>query len=100
MGLAPGDPFGSPFDAASDVHNFINPKSISRNREYGSVIYRLNRQYFVTEPRLGTWRDSTEGPPPAGATRVGDYDSHGNYSRAIYNQRTHDCTGEPPKCEK
>jgi RHS repeat-associated protein len=90
LGLEPGDPFGSPFDAALDVHNFINPTSISRNREYGSVIYRLNGQYFATEPRLGSGRDSPErNRPPDGATRVGDYHSHGDYSRAIYNHRTH-----------
>lgn len=69
LGLAPGDPFGSPEAAARDVHNFINPTSIKQNAEYGSVIYRVGDHFYAsptftngaqTHVTLGTEVDKTE----------------------------------------
>jgi RHS repeat-associated protein len=89
MGLAPGQPFASAFEAALDVHNFINPTSIRSNHEYGSLIYRLNGHFFATKPLEGTGRESkARTPAPKGATVVGDYHTHGDYSYAVYNRNT------------
>jgi hypothetical protein len=98
MGLAPGDPFGSPDEAARDVHNFINPTSIKQNAEYGSVIYRVGGKFYAsptftdgkqTRVRTGTDVDKSRIPKDvrSRATREGDYHSHGDYSKILINPK-------------
>lgn len=53
FGLAPGDRFASPDDAARDAINYINPTSIWLNREFGGWIYQRNGQYTYDEPTQG-----------------------------------------------
>jgi len=99
LGLAPGDPFGSPEDAARDVHSFINPTSIQRNAEYGSVIYSVGGKFYAsptftsgaqTHVTLGTQVDKSRIPKEvrSQATRVGDYHSHGDYSKIMIDPKT------------
>jgi RHS repeat-associated protein len=100
MGLAPGDPFNFPEDAARDVHNFINPTSIRENAEYGSIIYRGDDGHFYaskpfsdgagTRVNVGAANDQSR--VPEGGHRVGDYHSHGDYS---VQGRKDPATGKP-----
>ncbi len=62
-----------------------NPRSIRANREFGGEIYRTPAgRYHYTRPRRGS-ADGFAGPDPArvpaGSTMVGDYHTHGDYSR-------------------
>jgi RHS repeat-associated protein len=98
LGLAPGDPFGSPEAAARDVHSFINPTSIKQNAEYGSVIYQVGDKFYAsptftngaqTRVTLGTEVDKSRIPEAvrSDATRTGDYHSHGDYSKNLINPK-------------
>jgi RHS repeat-associated protein len=98
LGLAPGDPFASPEEAARDVHNFINPTSIKQNAEYGSVIYKVGNNFYAsptftnrsqTHVTLGSAADKSRIPKEvrSKASREGDYHSHGNYSKIVINPK-------------
>jgi RHS repeat-associated protein len=99
LGLVPGDPFGSSEDAARDVHSSINPTSIKQNTEYGSVIYSVGGKFYAsptftngaqTRVTLGTEGDKSRIPKEvrSQATRVGDYHSHGDYSKIMIDPKT------------
>ena len=86
LGLAPGEPFDAPEDAARDVHNFINSTSIRKNAEYGSIIYQVGDHFFASKPfsdgagtRVVVGAPTDQSRVPEGK-RVGDYHSHGDYS--------------------
>ncbi len=71
-------------DAARSALNSANPKSIRRNQEYGGLIYEKGGKYFATIPVAGsgrTFKPMNALPQvPSGATIVGDYHTHGDYS--------------------
>jgi hypothetical protein len=76
--------YDHPDKAAYAALNQCNETSINKNREYGGFIYEKNGAYYYTAPREGeeTGYDlgQSEGMVPKGATVVGDYHTHGNYS--------------------
>ena len=93
-GLAPGDRFNTPEEAAIDAVEYINPQSIEENVEYGGTIQRevtivgsnpdgspkVETQYYATEPEAGDFEASS----PAGYdpdTTVGEYHTHGDYAK-------------------
>ncbi|WP_140918252.1 DUF4329 domain-containing protein [Limnobaculum xujianqingii] len=71
-------------EVAAKVLAPANDKSIRKNKEYGGLIYEKNGQYYATIPVAGT-KDRFR-PADAllqisnGATIVGDYHTHGDYS--------------------
>lgn len=71
-------------EVARSALNAANPKSIRKNKEYGGLIYEKAGKYYATIPVAGTGR--TFKPilalpqVPRGATVVGDYHTHGDYS--------------------
>ena len=71
--------------AAKAALNSANPKSIRLNKEYGGLIYQKGGKYFYTVPIPGTenrFKPSlARGLVPRGAKIVGDYHTHGDYSR-------------------
>jgi RHS repeat-associated protein len=84
-GLAPGDPFPNEREAAGDAINFINPASISQNREYGGYIYKnANGSYVATTPIMGSPAGLSLGRPPAGTTA--DYHTHGAFDPRYNNE--------------
>jgi hypothetical protein len=76
-GLKPGDRFSSPNDAAIDVINHINPRSIAENVEYGGYIYRNDDgSHSATPPATsGSPSETILGPIPADP--CADYHTHG-----------------------
>jgi RHS repeat-associated protein len=68
-----------------------NPQSIAENREYGGLIYQeSDGDYHFTKPARGTPTGFTptaavKAQVPAGAPVVGDYHTHGDYSRPVGN---------------
>ena len=74
-----------PDGAAKNALNSVQAKSIRLNKEYGGLIYEKGGKYFHTIPIPGT--QSTFKPilalpqVPKGANIVGDYHTHGAYSR-------------------
>lgn len=71
-------------EAARSALDAANAKAIRKNKEYGGLIYEKGGKYFATIPVAGT--DRTFKPVfalpqvPSGATVVGDYHTHGDYS--------------------
>jgi len=87
LGLKPGDAFSTANAAAIDVLNFINPTSISNNREYAGLIYSANGSFYATPPVGGTLDKSNPLDPStelyvknALGTPIGEFHTHGNYS--------------------
>lgn len=74
-----------PDSAAKNALNSVQAKPIRLNKEYGGLIYEKGGKYFHTIPVPGT--QSTFKPilalpqVPKGANIVGDYHTHGAYSR-------------------
>lgn len=86
-GFAPGDIFPTESEAAADAINFINPTSVSQNREYGGYIYRTPTGFVATNPNPGTNLGTNLGPfPPTGTA---SYHTHGAYdpSPGLANNR-------------
>lgn len=83
LGLKQGG-YSCPDAAAKAALNSANPKSIRLNREYGGLIYEKGGKYFHTIPVAGgdrTFKPILALPQiPRGATIVGDYHTHGDYS--------------------
>jgi hypothetical protein len=82
--LAPGDLFSTPEQAAYDALSFINGRSIQENIEYGEKIRvsSSGRFYAETPASLGRGDSfSLELNKTADANTVGDYHTHGDYSR-------------------
>ena len=77
-GNEPGDPFPSPEGAADDVLNFINPTSISENKEYAGYIYKSGDNFYASKPEPGNGDKVTHAVPK---TASGDYHTHGDYSK-------------------
>ena len=96
-----GDRFDSPEEAGRDAVADVNPRSIKENREYGGRVRRevtvqkdskgnalRNRdgspktktQYYATDP-VGGDHDSTNLGPGDPTSDVGDYHTHGDYSK-------------------
>lgn len=68
--------------AAKAVLTRINPQSIREFKEYAGLIYKdSSGKYHYTAPNPGTADSSDTGTAPNGATVVGDYHTHGDYSR-------------------
>jgi RHS repeat-associated protein len=68
--------------AAKAVLGAINPKSIKKNKEYAGLIYKdAEGKYHYTKPHKGNGTTSDVGSTPNGTTVVGDYHTHGDYSR-------------------
>jgi len=55
-GMKPGDPFGSPQEAAIDFAKLYNGVSIATSTEYGTIIYRKGNSFSYVTPSLGTSR--------------------------------------------
>jgi RHS repeat-associated protein len=72
-------------DAAAKAGlNAINPTSIKQNKEYAGLIYKdADGNYHYTTPNKGKGTSSSVGTAPDGTTVVGDYHTHGDYSRPI-----------------
>jgi uncharacterized Zn-binding protein involved in type VI secretion len=83
----PGQPsaqsFASQEAAAIAALSEANPQSIAANQEYGGLIYRNadgTYGYTVPSPGDGTSFNPSSVSAPPGATVVGDYHTHGDYS--------------------
>jgi len=85
-GLKPGDLFSSPEAAAYDALSYINPQSIRENVEYAGTIEHTadGKHYFATTPTAGTELHSGV---KLYATTVGDYHTHGDYTRSIADKK-------------
>lgn len=84
-GLKPGDQFPSMGEAAGDVLNYINPTSISQNREYGGYIVKNpNGSYSATNPLRGGPAGVNIGPVPTGGSA--SYHTHGGYDPRYDNE--------------
>jgi RHS repeat-associated protein len=75
-------------DAAGDAAlSKANPVSIKENREYGGLLFEKDGQFGYTEPIPGEGTTVNPydaiGSVPEGATVVGDYHTHGDYSRMV-----------------
>ncbi|WP_122167623.1 DUF4329 domain-containing protein [Burkholderia stabilis] len=70
--------------AARSALNSVLDKSIRTNKEFGGLIYEKGGKYFATIPVPGTGRTFIPAlarpQVPRGATIVGDYHTHGDYS--------------------
>ncbi|RMF38899.1 MAG: DUF4329 domain-containing protein [Alphaproteobacteria bacterium] len=75
--------FATQEEAAKAALDAANPQSIADNREYGGLVYRNpDGTYGYTNPSGGTgtgFNPHAISAPP-GATVVGDYHTHGDYS--------------------
>jgi RHS repeat-associated protein len=81
-GLMPGDPYDSADAAAADALAYINPISISQNREYIGLIEFRNGSYYATDPVKGSI-DMTHSLRVTVTPRlVGWYHTHGDYTDA------------------
>ena len=88
-------PYGSADDAARAALNNANPQSIQDNKEYAGLIYQdQDGKYYYTDPEGGNGDTSQpyDSPAPAGATVVGSYHTHGDYS-------TMDANGNPVRTD-
>jgi hypothetical protein len=91
-GQTPGDEFDSRDAAAKDAINFINPKSIQENREYGGRISETKDGKFVAAtPDHG--KGASVELKPVEKNDVGDYHTHGDWSKA-------DANGDPVRSTK
>jgi Domain of unknown function (DUF4329) len=77
-GNDPGDPYPSPEAAANDALNFINPTSISENKEYAGYVYEKDGSYYASKPESGNGDSATHAVPKIAK---GDYHTHGDYSK-------------------
>lgn len=76
--------YGTQDAAAKAGLNAINPTSIKQNKEYAGLIYKdADSNYHYTTPNKGKGTSSSVGTAPDGTTVVGDYHTHGDYSRPI-----------------
>ncbi|MGA2596788.1 MAG: DUF4329 domain-containing protein [Bryobacteraceae bacterium] len=78
-------PFKSGDEAAHAALCTANPASIRDNREYGGLIFRgSDGNYYYTGPLKGSDQgvNPSNAVPPPGATVLGDYHTHGDYSTA------------------
>jgi hypothetical protein len=79
--------YGVQDSAARAALNEANPQSISDNLEYGGLIYQLGGDYHFTSPLKGTATGFSPSMArqlvPQGALVVGDYHTHGDYSRVV-----------------
>ena len=95
-GLAPGDPFDRPEDAAIDFGKTYNDDSIRNNREYGSIIYSYKdfnnkTKFSYNVPHRGpkaidrkSGLKGTINPKiPADAEFVAHIHSHGAYNPQV-----------------
>jgi RHS repeat-associated protein len=87
-GLAPGDPYLSQDEAATDALLAANPRSISENREYGGQIFYDStvKRYYATEPHTSGEAESVDiegSGTPKGTSIVGDYHTHAAYSMGV-----------------
>ncbi len=75
--------FDHPDAAARAVLDRANPRSIADNVEYGGFVFRDRMGYFATHPGAGTSTNVSSGMSylPSRQTLVGDYHTHGAYSR-------------------
>ncbi|HXA84463.1 MAG TPA: SpvB/TcaC N-terminal domain-containing protein [Candidatus Dormibacteraeota bacterium] len=79
-----GAGFRTQRQAARAALRDANPRSVRANREFGGVIYRTpGGRHHYTPPARGSVDGFTPNPGarPAGTTLVGDYHTHGDYSR-------------------
>ncbi|MGE7911737.1 DUF4329 domain-containing protein [Lysinibacillus xylanilyticus] len=68
-------------EAALAVLEYINPRSIKQNTEYGGFVYQKDGQFYTTKPKKGTTAGfkpiTALSRVPEGATVVGNYHTHG-----------------------
>ncbi|TCV91638.1 RHS repeat-associated protein [Luteibacter rhizovicinus] len=81
-GEKPGDKFATPEQAAYDALQYINARSIAENHEYLGYIVILERQFVATEA-VRAAEDHANAPMPEGIPVVGDYHTHGNYTKKV-----------------
>jgi hypothetical protein len=76
-GLAPGDPYKTPRDAAAEALREVFCKSVREDREYGGrIVKNPDGTYTYTAPRRGT-RHGYEHTMPAPTNNAGRYHTHG-----------------------
>jgi len=79
--FTPGvDTFPTREEAAVDALDYINPRSISENREYGGAIIPVGDRFMATTPIAGT-ESGVTGHYPGNMTD--DYHTHADYSLSI-----------------
>ncbi|MEK7890834.1 DUF4329 domain-containing protein [Burkholderia contaminans] len=70
--------------AARSALNSVMEKSVRMHKEFGGMVYQKAGRYFATIPVPGTGRTFVPAlalpQVPKGATIVGDYHTHGDYS--------------------
>jgi len=75
--------YGTQDGAAIAALTAVNPASIKANLEYAGWIYKdQSGNYHYSEPVVGSETHGALGALPDGATAVGDYHTHGDYSIA------------------
>jgi RHS repeat-associated protein len=83
MAMDPGDLFSNLRDAAKDFGKFYNGKSIIAGKEYGSIIYKLNKNnktyYSYTKANIGNEDSVVPSVNPSGTKAVAYAHSHGAY---------------------
>ncbi|MDP5279898.1 RHS repeat-associated core domain-containing protein [Sphingomonas sp. DG1-23] len=87
----PGDPFDSESEAAADAIRYINPRSISENKEYGGYVYMKGGKYYASNPVSNGKGDSVKFTAPK--SLKSDYHTHGDYSKP-------DASGAPVRTSK
>jgi RHS repeat-associated protein len=94
-GLAPGDVFRTPLDAALDWGYYYGFASIWNNREMGSSIYQIGpNAYTYTHAAIGSSSGVTPSKPPKGFKVFAEIHSHAAYrSDFDYEFSQHDMEG-------
>ncbi|MDQ3132146.1 MAG: DUF4329 domain-containing protein [Acidobacteriota bacterium] len=96
----PAAGFATQDEAAKAALTTANPHSIKDNLEYAGLIYKdSSGKFFYTGPIKGTDQGANPGnaPAPSGATVVGDYHTHGDYSTQDPTTKAAVRTSDPTK---
>ena len=98
-GKGPGDLFATPDEAANDWGATYAAKSIRQNLEYGSVIYKVEKDgkvfYTYTKAKMGDKKGTNTSKNPEGTEVVADIHSHAAYDKELDNTDGHN-----PKAQK
>ncbi|WP_164134960.1 DUF4329 domain-containing protein, partial [Serratia marcescens] len=77
--LNQSDPFDSVSEAADDAIRYINPRSISENKECGGCVHMKGGKYQAYNPVSNGKGDSVKFAAPK--SLKSDYHTHGDYSK-------------------
>lgn len=86
-GEGPGDKFKTAHEAADDWGHTYNAKSIRKNKEYASTIFKVEKggeiYYTYNRAKKGAQDGSNPRPAPKGTTTVADIHAHAAYDPAL-----------------